>query len=576
MPQTGPNSGNTGTAPGEPQTEEQWAQGLLQFIGSPANGTNDPRVQFLAAWATSEGTFLPGGDHGSATNPNNPLSITGNYGMPGEGAWNSNSGYPVQTFATAAQGYQALVYYLSNSNDIGILNALKNPSSTNQQLYDSVVNSNWNGGGKGGQNSIDKANAIRSDLGNPADIQVSTGQNYQGQTQGGGPQTTPSGGGPPQPILTQQQEQADINKIAEAGGIEAIDTSFISPNLLTAIQPEIQKYLSNPAFKGAIEKQIAEDYGFESWLLKDPQVAAVIVLGALGNWDNNTIVGQMEKTQWFQNHNDNQRNWLEISGTDPSTAKELLFQAQDKILATAKALGVQLTGGLVEDKNGQLQITGQLGQMAYTVASNSATAKGVISNRLGFTQEQIDAMVAGAYRFNVKQLPSGAGDAATLFDAFQKMSAQYMVPMGDNALGQHVQNAIHNFSGQGDFIGGAAAGFETYLKQQAVSMFPTMKSAIDAGMTPYQWTEPYRQMAGQVLEKNPNSINLTDPQYRWMIDQVDPKTNQRTVSTLSDAQIKLMNDPKFGYQYTQSARSMAYSLVDQLGQAFGKIGQGGL
>lgn len=386
--------------------------------------------------------------------------------------------------------------------------------------------------------------------------------NAAGLAVGAGVQTPPgvattASTGQAQPVMSVQQEQADLDAIAKAGGIKAIDLSVIPPNLLATVRPEVEKYLSDPALQKAIEERIASDYGYQAWILQDPQVAAALLVGAIGNWDGNTFLGVLEQTKWWQQHNENQRAWLEISGTDPATARELLLQAQDKILATSKALGVQLTAG-------------QLAQMAYTVASNSATQTGVITNRLGFTSEQIDAMVAGAYRYNNKT-PQG-GDAAQLFDAFQKLSAEYLVPMGQNAIGQHVQNAIHNYSGQGDFLGGSTAAFENYMKQQAVSVFPTMAQAIKEGMTPYQWTEPYRQMAGSVLEKNPNSIDLTSPEYRWMIDQVDPKTGQRTVATIADAQTKLMADPRYGYQYTQTARDQAYTIVDKLAQTFGRIG----
>jgi hypothetical protein len=98
-----------------------------------------------------------------------------------------------------------------------------------------------------------------------------------------------------------------------------------------------------------------------------------------------------------------------------------------------------------------------------------------------------------------------------------------------------------------------------------------MKDAINSGITPYAWADPYRQEASQILEKNPNEINMNNSEFQFALTQGDPKTGAKQPLSLADFRSKLMSDPKYGYQYTNQAQQAAWTTGAELLRGFGAI-----
>jgi hypothetical protein len=83
---------------------------------------------------------------------------------------------------------------------------------------------------------------------------------------------------------------------------------------------------------------------------------------------------------------------------------------------------------------------------------------------------------------------------------------------------------------------------------------------------------PYKQIAAQTLEVPPESVNFMEPKWRSALDQVDPKTGQRTVMTLTDWTAKIKTDSSYGYDKTQQGINEAAKLTNDLLGKFGMVG----
>lgn len=161
----------------------------------------------------------------------------------------------------------------------------------------------------------------------------------------------------------------------------------------------------------------------------------------------------------------------------------------------------------------------------------------------------------------------GGGELGASVDQLKAEAAKYLVPVADSTLAQWAQQIA---AGQSDI-----KGFDAYLQAQAKSLFPSMGAAIDQGITPQQYTDPYKQVASTVLGINPNSIDMTNPQWMRAVGQKDPKTGMPVAMSLYDWEQTLMSDPTYGYMKTQNATDRASALADGIAQMFGRTPSGG-
>ena len=149
-------------------------------------------------------------------------------------------------------------------------------------------------------------------------------------------------------------------------------------------------------------------------------------------------------------------------------------------------------------------------------------------------------------------------------DTINKATQDYLVPVSDQTKQTWAQQIMSGYSSPNDYL--------EYAKTQAKSLFPSLAGAIDQGLTVSDYADPYRQLASQTLGINPNSVSFLDPKWRKAIDQVDPKTGNRTVMTLADWTTMLKKDPAYGWDKTPQAATEAANLTTKLAQMFGALG----
>lgn len=301
-------------------------------------------------------------------------------------------------------------------------------------------------------------------------------------------------------------------------------------------QTEATLYGAGAPTAGASAQDIIRTvYPQIAWAYNIPEVKAIIDQAAAEHWDPGRIQGAIEATTWWQNTAASARLWQQLQAEDPA-------QAQARRDQTAASLSDQ---------------AGQLG-----LALSSARLNELVNTALstGATQAQItDMLVAEAMSSG-----TGSGSIQANINMLRGAAADYAVPISDQTLSQWA----------GQIAGGSttAAAFQTYLVEQAKSLFPTLSTALDSGITVAQYTEPYKQIAQQELGMNPADFNLLDGKWSRAINSVDSTTGERASMSLYDWISTIRSDPSYGYDKTPGAVNAAIELSTQLQKAFGTIG----
>lgn len=248
------------------------------------------------------------------------------------------------------------------------------------------------------------------------------------------------------------------------------------------------------------------------------------------------LEADIENTGWFQKTTDKQRAVQVERAKNPAQYAKDFQDTQQKISTAAATLGVSLPG-----------------IQSHDFAANALN--------MGWSDAEIHTHLLAEGVKNTAA--SGTPGLLQTTEADLRQAAQtYMVPLSPAAYAKWTA----------DIAAGRVtpADFETYLKEQAKSLIPSMGPAIDRGITPEQYLDPYRTYAASILEKDPASIDfLHDPKFGKAVFQIDPKTNERTAMSLADWQTYLRSLPE--YKQTAQAKDQAAQFAEHIATTFGKV-----
>lgn len=288
----------------------------------------------------------------------------------------------------------------------------------------------------------------------------------------------------------------------------------------------------------AVTAYANSNFGFLSGFINDPVIGPILKQAAANNWDNSQLLGAIHKNPkanaWWNHTSDTARTFDAEAVLDPAAHRQKVGAQAAQISALAKADGITLDPNRVQ-------------QMAST------------SLRLGWNDQQVRNALSAEYHYN----PQGANAVA---QKVKSIMNSYLVPQSDASIqswARQLMSASDPTAAENNLI--------AYAKEQAKSMFPALSGYLDSSpdANVQTYIEPYKQVAAQTLGLDPASIDFTQPKWNSLINQVDPKTGQRTALTLADAQVKIRTDPTFGYGTSLQGKSDAADLGHALSSAFG-------
>ena len=356
-----------------------------------------------------------------------------------------------------------------------------------------------------------------------------------------------------------------------------------------------------------IKEEVARSYGYLAAFLNDREIGPILTRAAIEDWDEARLTGALTATNWWKKNSDATRQWDALNKIDPAKAKSQVAQMSATLADQADEAGLILTGLQLHDMAVNALRFGwnsaQIGDALKQQGKHDPRAKSArdvdrlakddpasynkligdttndvrqAATKLGVT---LDTRTAGDLagravreawdaddmaRELSKLITVGktnTGQVAVTVDGLKQQAAQYLVPLSDATLQQWTQQIMAGTQTDDTFT--------SYLRDQAKAMRPWMAKQIDAGITPGQQGDPYKQYAAQIHERSADEIDLmNDPKYAIALDFVDPKTGERRPMSFTEWQTHLRNMDE--YKSTAQANDKAAQFALQLSEAFGK------
>lgn len=273
-------------------------------------------------------------------------------------------------------------------------------------------------------------------------------------------------------------------------------------------------------------------------MLQKPGVAQVYMdaVSASPPWTNAQLQAALRATPYYQQTPGSVRDFDILKATDPATATQKATDTKRVFDDMQRQLGVTLN------------TDGGFASQSFTLFTR-AVNEGWDANRIKYEM------------LNATGTQAGGGELGKTATDVKSMANQYGVPLSDASTMDFARKMSEGAIDQ--------AGLQGYMIEQAKSLFPSMTAALDRGITVKQYASPYLQIAQQELGVDPDTVDLTDKKWLAALNQVDPKTGDRTPMSLDQWLKTVRSDPSYGYDTTNKAKADATSLMGNLGQMFG-------
>lgn len=106
-------------------------------------------------------------------------------------------------------------------------------------------------------------------------------------------------------------------------------------------------------------------------------------------------------------------------------------------------------------------------------------------------------------------------------------------------------------------------------RELAKTKYGHLSNLIDQGFTLDSLSSSFKQQAAQLLERDPNSIDMSQSDFEQALNTGDP--GNKRMMTSGEWEIKLRTDPRYNWANTQNAKAEARKLAASIAQTFGKV-----
>lgn len=358
---------------------------------------------------------------------------------------------------------------------------------------------------------------------------------------------------------------------------------------------------------GAGNQGLQSAYGWASVFADVPELKAILTKAAAGNWTPDVIEAAVRNSNFYKQRNSNQIQWEVERRLHPKDVDQKRNDLTRSVQQMATKMGFTITPERANTVSGYAlamgwtdsQIEDAVGREFNFDPKNPQGDAGKLLSNLKQTAHRffmsvpdaaLDQWVEGIVRGTlteggfetfvreqakrqhpewIKAIDAGMDpkeyldQSSALTSQFRQASKNFFVPLSDGALKNWVDNILLGTSTQDNF--------DEYIKQQAISMFPQMKAAIEQGFDMKTIADPYVQIAAQELNIPDTSVNFTDPKWLEALVQTDPKTGERMSMSLDNWRTHLRMDPKYGWNSTMGAVNKAAEFADKLSVEMGAV-----
>ena len=287
---------------------------------------------------------------------------------------------------------------------------------------------------------------------------------------------------------------------------------------------------------GSMPNPTASDYtsalGPLSGLLTTvPELHNLLQQAVSGGWSSAKFQQAVEQSSWYRSHNAATRELIALQASDPAEYTTRVINAENQVLQLAAQMGIKLTPQ-------------QMSNAAHLFLMQ------------GWTTQTLQHQLAGYYNKGAQPF----GQAAQIYQSLAKLYGDYAVPYnfyqaqyrtqqilaGNQTIDSYSQNAI----------------------KTAQSMFPGIAAQIGQGMTVRQIADPYVQAQANLLEIDPNTINISgNDSIKRALQGVPNAQGVHVAVPLWQYEQQVRNDPR--WQFTNNSKDTISQALVQLGADFG-------
>lgn len=284
-----------------------------------------------------------------------------------------------------------------------------------------------------------------------------------------------------------------------------------------------------------LAQQIREQYGFSAWVLDDPGLKAVFTDAVNRGVSPNEFRSMLEATDYYKTH---ANAWRDTKALEMENPAEFNREV-DKIRQNISSLS---------------------GQLGVPIAGDRQQALAGAALRFGWSDAELRNAIASEFHYSPQQQ---ANQPSSIVQDVKTQARQYLVPLSDGTIDDWSRQIMAGEQ--------TPENFRAYLIGQASSMFPGLRAALEKGDTVEKYADPYRQLAAQTLEIAPESIDFMQPKWMKALNQVDPKTGERTSMDLHSWSTEIRKNEAYGFQYTKQANDQVYETAQQIAKGLGQV-----
>lgn len=279
-------------------------------------------------------------------------------------------------------------------------------------------------------------------------------------------------------------------------------------------------------------KQVEEDYGLSMGLFKSSkELYGLLKKATRGNWTATKFQVELRNTNWFKKHSATWRENQALKFSDPQTFRSNVKERQVAINDLARSYGVSLSAATLK-------------KMA------------TVSTMNGFDDARMRDWIAN-YVKPSKQGNYG-GELAGLQAQLEQTAARNGVRIGGPAMKSWMQAITRGNQ--------TVEGYQAYLRDQAAKTFSAFGDQIRGGMDLQDVVSPYVNSMAEILEINPQQIDMFDQTIRKAITQKNAK-GQVSPAALGDFEDSLRKDPR--WRQTKNANKQARAMAAAMANAWG-------
>lgn len=285
------------------------------------------------------------------------------------------------------------------------------------------------------------------------------------------------------------------------------------------------------------EAELAARYGFAMAVLNShPDLRNLFNRAVAETWTPERFQAEVRNTSWFQSTSENARNAQVLRASDPETYKTNVQQMLVRVKMMAAEMGADVSFLDTQDLLG-----GSINHMYH----------------FGWDDNQIRQWLAQFVRFTDGRMLGQAGQ-------WERELREYAAKMGVRLSGAAIETQVRN----------AVAGKQTiqdalsWVQKMAASAMPHLAERFAAGDTLESIADPYRQSMAQLLEMNPEGIDVFDPTIQKALAHTG-QDGKPVLRTLYDFQNDLRQDPR--WLKTKNAQDAAMETTNRVLRDMGLI-----